>query len=628
VEEGEKVVLSNASTLTIEGNLIVRGEVICEEGPLNLIVKGDTTIENKLICDRGEELPENDAGFGISLVVEGAITFSSNSEIITNGHLQVVDEADALAITKEQINDLYEEAARDTGEGQRIGPFITKDMIDDTSGEPEKETKASQAENPDKRSIMSLFQIPQVMAAGPVVNISGFVRVKTPPRGINQIVLLKLANISGFNIADFTLIGPDGRDGRDDDKGDKCTAKGSDGQNAFRFLAIAPNIRVNNFNLMLGSGGNGGSAVTKKDCEHGKATGGEGGKAGNFKIIASRNFDVAGNFIIDPGWSGDGGNAFSYGKDGGVNEKGGDATSKGGNAEDNEKAVRARGTINGKANIKFGSMIGGDGGDAFAFPGKGSNGRPCKSERGGDGGKGVAEPGNGGNALIFLAGAGAGRTADAEDVGGDGGDAEVKGGDGGNGSMCKPDRPGGNGGKGGEARAFAGLGGIGGMRNGQDGQIKDERGGNGGNGGDGCLEGKGGLGGIGSPDGENGKDGKNICEQEPQDKASIQLYPEELMFEHQIGGSPCPTPIQGVNVGMTGTSANHTWKVQGSVPPWLSIKTSGSMPENVNLEFNCILTEYVTQTVSSSLNFQLFDQTGKAVGSPAALKITGYITGE
>ena len=47
-----------------------------------------------------------------------------------------------------------------------------------------------------------------------------------------------------------------------------------------RFLAQAPILTVNNFTLNLGSGGNGGKAETKKDCDPGVAEGGQGGKAG------------------------------------------------------------------------------------------------------------------------------------------------------------------------------------------------------------------------------------------------------------------------------------------------------------------------------------------------------------
>ena len=65
IEEGEKVVLQNGSILTVKGDLVVRGELVCENGPLNLVVKGNMIVENKLECDRGQELEEGDIGEGI-----------------------------------------------------------------------------------------------------------------------------------------------------------------------------------------------------------------------------------------------------------------------------------------------------------------------------------------------------------------------------------------------------------------------------------------------------------------------------------------------------------------------------------------------------------------------------------
>jgi hypothetical protein len=634
IKKDERIIIREGSILTIAGNLTVEGEVVCEEGPLTLVVNGDVLIKNKLECDRGEQLEEEDIGEGISLVAKNSLTITQDAKIITNGHVQIVDNLEGLAKTKEEISSLYEEAGQDAGEGNQLGPFIKKEEAPMSYLE-----KESKNEFINENEIYPLFNIPTSYAASPLVNISGELVIKTPPKNVKLIVLINLPNVSGFSFKDFWLTGPDARKGQDD-KNKSCDAKGEEGQNAMRLFVRAPEVTIDDFTLELGSGGDGGEAETKEDgCEDAKAEGGDGGAAGNFKIIASKNFNISGNFTIYPGRGGSGGGAIAYGKKGEEAGDGGNATAKGGDAKNNEKAVRSLGTINGKSNIFFGSMEGGMGGSALAVPGNGGNGRPCKSEKGGNGGKGTTEGGKGGDALIFLTGSGAKRTDDAKDLGGDGGFVQIIPSKGGNGSTCKPDRPGGNGGKGGDSKAIPGNGGLGATKNGQDGQIHNQAGGDGGNGGDGCTEGKGGLRGNGNPLGKNGKDGKNICPSSPEDKGGattggsgfdevdIEIVPLELTFEHEIGFSPCPQKIGNINIGTKGEGIAFGWKLQTTLPNWLSLPTSGALGI-IEANFSCALDQYITQTLNSSLNFQLVDSEGNPVSDPSILNITGYITAE
>lgn len=628
IKEGERVTIANGSILTIEGDLVVKGEIVCQNGPLTLVVNGDATIENKLECERAAELQEGDAGFGISMVVRDSLNIVKTAKIITSGHLQFVESLDRLATTKEQIEELYEEAGSDTGEGNRLGPFIKKEGISNLSFKEEPLTITSREEDLIQENRISFFETPKAEAAGRIVNIRGEVNIKTPPRGVKIIVVMRFPNSDGFNFVDFWLTGPDGRKGKND-KNISCDAKGDDGQDAMRLFVRAPNIKVQDLTLELGSGGDGGDAVSKKDCEPGKAIGGEGGKAGNFKMIASNSFDITGVFTIYPGRGGSGGSAEAYGKDGDATKDGADAIAIGGDAKDNEKAVRATGNIKGQNNIFFGSMEGGGGGSALAVPGDGGDGRACKSEKGGDGGDGTAQGGKGGSALIFLRGGGAQRTKDAQDIGGDGGFVQIIAARGGNGSVCKPDKAGGDGGKGGNAKAIPGEGGVGGDKNGKKGDILDETGGTGGNGGDGCLPGKGGKGGSGNPVGRDGLDGKNICVLVPKEKtAFISLSPQDFVFEHSIGFSPCPQLIGNLSITKTGTAQVSGWRLEGGLPNWLTMITSGSVPGQVTVNFSCVLDQYITQTLSSSLDFQFLDMEGLPIGGKGSLDVTGYITGE
>jgi len=540
----ESLVLENGQKLIVNGNLFVQGEISCQNGPLNIVVNGNASLENTLKCERDENLDENDAGLGISMVITGSLEMNENTKIESNGSIQFVDSEDLLAKSVEDVEKQALEIESDTGEGNRIGPFIKN--ANDANGDTNDISKSST----NKNLIAKILEIPEAKAAGgDTIRISGQAWVHTPLKKIKQVILFWFPNAGTINIQDFKLIGPDGRDG-EADLGNSCNAKGKSGSDAMRFFAFAPNMQINNFELILGHGGNGGDAETKKDCDPGKAVGGEGGKSGNFKIVGSEKFDIKGAFIVHPGWAGDGGRATAYGKDGGPAENGGDAIATGGDAEDNIKAIRARGTVNGTNLVQIGSLYGGSGGDAIAIGGKGGDGPECKSQDGGKGGDVTVKPGDGGDAKIVLSGRGAGRTTPFEDVAGDSGTRDAQPGNGGNGSKCSPTKPGGNGGAGGNAILKDGKVGVGTTRNGQVGQTINQKGGDAGNGGDGCLPGKGGKGGIGTPNGADGVDGKNICpigeekKEEVKVGEDVKLEPKE---EPKI--DPEPEPVGGCASG-------------------------------------------------------------------------------
>ena len=438
VDKDERLVLKNGAVLEVEGDLIVKGEIACEAGPLNLVVGGIVTIENKLECNRGSELAGDDLGLGISVVFGSGFETAEDSKIITNGHLQIVNDIEKLAVTKKALEDLYEEAGKDSGSGNRLGPFVPL---------PQDQAVISEELNPfnfligkNLASIASFFKIKEARAF--MLPIRGNITINTPPKGISLIILFQSSNIEGFLFEDLNFTGPNGNDG-DDAFG--CYAEGEDGQDAMRLLAYAPKIVIDNVTLNLASGGNGGTATTPMDgCQDAVAIGGDGGKSGEFKFIASNEFIINNSFVIYPGKSGDAGDAFAYGKNGALNEPGGTANASGGNSASNKKAIRSIGTIAGTENIQIGSVIGGDGGSAWALGGHGGDGDPCP-KNGQPGGYAKAIAGQGAEALIYLTGTGASRTAGAVDVNGKDGSVDAVAGSGGNGAE------GGKGGKGGKA---------------------------------------------------------------------------------------------------------------------------------------------------------------------------------
>ncbi len=512
VEEGKRLVIKNNSSLTIKGNFDVRGDIECENGSIRINVGGDADINDAITCNIPEVTYRDENTMeGISLVFSHSLKLGKDAKIQTNGNVQLVEKEEMLAKNEAELEKIFNEAAENTGQGQRIGPFIepAEKKANATSLYPFGSPLHSQTAG--SRKLFSLFTIPSAQATSHAVTVSGKITVATPPAGVRRIVLFSFPTAQKMNFEDFELAGPNGRGGSDDLDA-SCRAKGAKGDDAFRMLVLSPNITVNNFTLRLGSGGNGGNAQTKKECRSGEAQGGEGGEPSNFKMIATQDFTITGAFTIYPGTGGRGGDAKAFGKDGGPSENGADANAKAGNGGKNNKSLSIQGTVAGTENISFGSAIGGIGGNAVASPGRGGDGQKC-GEKGGDGGNGSATGGKGGDASLKVSG-GATRSPDTEDVGGAGGDAESRGGKGGSGGNCDSKGPGGNGGKGGDADSRAGKGGTGTDKNGEDGKNKNQTGGDGGNGGDGCKKGKAGKGGNGIPTGIGGKDGKNLCGQE------------------------------------------------------------------------------------------------------------------
>lgn len=557
IPSDQGVILVGGSSVIIEGNLLLAGGFLCEDGEIKIIVKGDAFIDGTLECDRTLEIPETDPGNGITVIVEGNVTLGENALVTSNSAIQIVDREESLAISRAELDQLYEDAASESGEGQRVGPFI------DNEGVARARIWGVASLKGVLSSVLPSDFMSTVYAQGVGPVISGKIRFKNPPpKGVKQIVVFAFPNAPGVQIKNFELSGPPGRNGTDD-TGGNCNALGTDGEDAFRFLAFAPNITVNNFTLNLGDGGNGGDAETGKNCDPGIAKAGKGGGSGNFKMVAGNKFEITGAFNINPGTSGFGGGATAHGKDGGPGEDGGDARATGGRGADNKKRLSVQGTIAGTSNVEVGDLVAGAGGFASANPGTGGDGEGC-GDKGGNGGKASATAGDGGDAKLTLGG-GARRAALASDIGGQGATADATGAKGGAGGSCDATDPGGDGGAGGEASAKEGKGGSGSAGNSGDGIVLDETGGDGGNGGDGCLPGKSGAGGQGDPDGEDGKDGKNLCALPPQESTYIAPPPEETISVIQYGNFYLPVDqlIVESERGCDGGAAH--WHASGGV---------------------------------------------------------------
>jgi len=566
IDTGHKTVLASGSTLTVKGDLRVDGALACEGGALTAIVDGALDVAGRVECMRGDDAD----GAGITLIASGPITFGSDAEVISNGHVQVVS-ADTLAKkTQGEIDALFIEAGTNTGAGTRIGPF-TEGATQKISlnGPASTRTLVGRGGQPVDFSSLGLISeahaqiprdkdgkaLPNVIIAGTWTIGNGGatpsgVAVPRPPKQVKKVLLnFDFGKDADITIKDFHLLGPRGRDG-DDDIGKSCNARGGKGEDAFRMRVNAANITINNFRLELGDGGAGGNAETTADCDPGHATAGNGGEAGNFKMMSAGKI-VINNFHIVPGRGGQGGSATASGKpgiDGCPGTKGGDAIATGGMGGKNKKELSALGAVEGLGTVTVDRVEGGEGGPAFAKPGKGGNGNACKCN-GGKGGSATATGGKGGDSSLKLTG------ATGEAVGGDGGDANADAADGGAGGSCPLKPKGGNGGNGGNAVAKIGKAGKGTTGDGADGIVQDETGGTGGNGGDGCGPGSGGKGGLGKPNGADGKPGALKC---PDDKKS----PPPLMTDPGKTPPPPTGSTGGGAAGGTGATDSQKKKIK------------------------------------------------------------------
>ncbi len=554
VPAGQSMIVRNGAKVTIQGNVDLQGVLQCEDGPLMLVVEGNATFAGTLTCNREEgSLAFDDPFLGIALVVKGDLEFKSTSVVTTNGSLQIVDDEGELALTPEKNRYWYEDANDETGSGEHMGPLTLQGALLPRMSV----VGPKRLQLPFVRTAYAASEAQAaVIAQGHRVWIGGRFNVWLPPRKVPQVprgaggaepllrdfllhppeqpqvVLFRFPHARELIFFDTTIQGPEGRAGIDDIER-SCVAHGGDGKDAYRFTMWAPSIIVQGtFQLMLGNGGRGGDASTKKSCDPGVALGGKGGQPGNFKITWENKFEFkdAGQFIIQPGAGGRGGNAFAYGRPGGPGQKGGDARAKGGDGASNEKRASVNLTRHIRVKV-LETVVGGKAGDATAQAGDGGDESQC-GRKGGDGGNAVAKAGNAGKGLH---------------QGGLGGDANAQAGVAGKGGNCPPEPPtqGGEGGKGGMAVSVPSSGGAG-KALGTNGSLLREQAGAGGKGGEGCPEGKGGKAGIGRKNpASDGDDGKNNCktpppveppkddvDQPPQEQFSVVCDPSKAVLRH------------------------------------------------------------------------------------------------
>lgn len=364
--------------------------------------------------------------------------------------------------------------------------------------------------------------------------------------------------------AGVRVLGQDGGHGGvgADLNGDPGDARGGNGGKGGLIRVLAKTGRVifsGAVQITSGDGGDGGdaraTAVASKAGQKAagaKATGGNGAEPGLVQVIGEQGIVGGQNLTIILGSGGRGGDAEADGANGvpGRAPAGSDREQDGGDAEaiggvgagSPANQFRITGNAGGMPTLQGGD--GRRGGNATATAGNGSFAPTEEVPDGGHGGAIKATGGEGGHARATFPPPVGGLIGD----GGDGGFARFLagiGGDGWNDCGVEP-KQGGAGGNGGDATGADGVGGTG-FFAGDDGNVFVETAGNGGKGGNGQPVGAGGLAGADGitvngnrtdvePAFEPGVPG-NPCAPAP--KLFVSLT--EILFNHIVGESPCPT---------------------------------------------------------------------------------------
>ena len=454
------LIVKNGAKLIFEGTATIEGTLQCEGGQLYIDANNDLTVSGSIICNRNEEeVSRGEPSVGIILIVRERAEFTKDSYLVSNAHVQIVEDPKLLLTSQEDFRNVFSDTAADTGSGIRIGPLFGQaaQQVYDTKALP------FLAKN-NQESIKTNVLGDQNGNTGKGVTLKGRIAIgvsvgrpddpfpqwldlKKVPKYLDYILVWAAMPNGVLDVEDAHMFTPDGHDGQDIIGGCDINVPELEStedalkRNAMRLRGHAKVIRVNNFNLYLGDGGKGGDAVTDRDCNPGRAVAGLGGNPANFKFTADEAIEILGAFNIYPGRGGNGGKAIAYGRDGidGCQEResmnGADAFATGGSGAANPRVLRAQGNVQGLQNIFIGSMYGGDGGDAEVHPGKGGNANKCDCP-GGKGGRGMATPGKGGQVSLRVP-AGVQRIAGSEDVAGkDGFGEDAVGSKGVDGSKC------------------------------------------------------------------------------------------------------------------------------------------------------------------------------------------------
>ena len=481
IPDGQVVLIENDAVVTVTGDAMIAGTLRAADGRVTLRVQGDLEASGRIEAS-GDAPSDDDADAPLSaqptgvfiIVGDGAVTFTSDAEVVSNGPVVLTDDDALLDSTPAQLYDEVEDVSGD--DLPTLVPLPPdNDAFDDLdNGVP-------------KRATPIVLQ-----GMLPPVTVSGV----WPPAGMvvpgdRPVIIVRFMGNRPVNIDGWTVNGPAAPPGNDaDNSADPGnSASGRSGKRGMRLNITnngGPINIVNAVTLNLADGGDGGSATAI--CAN--ATGGPGGLSGNMRMTASGGVDIRnGTLTINPGRAGAGGAAFvdpgAAGAAGcpGANVAGG--TAEGGDGADNRKRLFVRGNVQGIENISIGALSAGDGGGAVADVCDGGPGVACCD--GGAGGAATARGGDGGEASLNI---GALPITVGGAFGGNGGEAEAFGAFGGDGGDCKIG-DGGDGGDGGAATATGGAGGAAtnstGAATGGDGGNATATGGDGGAGGDSGL---------------------------------------------------------------------------------------------------------------------------------------------
>src|SRR3989344_9378728 len=119
------LIVKNGAKLIFEGTATIEGTLQCEGGQLYIDANNDLTVSGSIICNRNEEeVSRGEPSVGIILIVRERAEFTKDSYLVSNAHVQIVEDPKLLLTSQEDFRNVFSDTAADTGSGIRIGPLF------------------------------------------------------------------------------------------------------------------------------------------------------------------------------------------------------------------------------------------------------------------------------------------------------------------------------------------------------------------------------------------------------------------------------------------------------------------------------------------------------------------------
>lgn len=128
VTKEQPIMLKDNAKLTVTGNALFEGDLVCKDGGLQLEVMGTLTSDAMMKCDTDVDESGVNAS-GVSIVAANGLVLGPDSVIESQGSVQLVDNASKLAMSQDAVDKVFDQVETAEQTGLQIGP-LTNDLAD------------------------------------------------------------------------------------------------------------------------------------------------------------------------------------------------------------------------------------------------------------------------------------------------------------------------------------------------------------------------------------------------------------------------------------------------------------------------------------------------------------------